>query len=122
MIVVVGARCPETVFRYTMLINALGHTTLGVGGISPLLSCIQDPRSGLLLLEDGFVPSTSAGTLINQIRSTPGPKAEIPIVRIWKGPVLAVGYDTSSVVTVNAPITGNVLEGAMRSLGLCRGG
>lgn len=122
MIVVVGARCPETVFRYTLLINALGHTTLGVGGISPLLSCIQDPRSGLLLLEDGFVPNTSAGTLINQIRSMPGPKSAIPIIRVWKGPVLATGYDIASVVTVCAPVTGNVLEGALRSLRLGRGG
>lgn len=121
MIVVVGSRCPETVFRYTMLINALGHTTLGVKAISPLLSCIMDPRSGLLLLEDGFVPSASAGTLINQIRSIPGSKSTIPIIRVWKGPVLASGYDTDSVVTVNAPVTGVVLEGAMRSLGLGRG-
>lgn len=122
MIVVVGSRCPEAVFRYTMLINALGHATLGVKGISPLLSCIQDPRSGLLLLEDGFVPNTSAGTLINQIRSTPGPKSAIPIIRVWKGPVLASGYDLESVVTVSGPVTGSDLEGAMRSLGLSKGG
>lgn len=122
MIVVVGARCPESVFRYSMLIKALGHATLGAGGISPVLSCIQDPRSGLLLLEDGFVPSTSAGTLINLIRSTPGPKSTIPIIRVWNGPVLASGYDAASVVTVSAPVTGNVLEDALRSLGFDREG
>lgn len=118
MIVVVGSLCPEAVFRYTMLFNALGHATLGVNGISPLLSCIQDPRSGLLLLEDGFVPKTSAGTLINQIRSTPGPKSAIPIIRVWRGPVVACGYDQSSVITVNGPVTGSNLERAMQSLGL----
>lgn len=122
MIVVVGARCPETVFRYAMLLKALGHATLGVGGISPLLSCIQDPRSGLLLLEDGFDPNASAGTLINQIRSTPGPKSAIPIIRVWKGPVLASGYDITSVVTVSSPVSGSDLEGAMQRLGLRRGG
>ena len=122
MIVVVGSRCPEAVFRYAMLIKALGHTTLGVKAISPLLSCIQDPRSGLLLLEDGFVPNASAGTLINQIRSTTGPKSAIPIIRVWKGLVLASGYDLESVVTVSGPVTGSDLEGAMRSLGLGKGG
>lgn len=122
MIVVVGSRCPEAVFRYTMLFNALGHATLGVRAISPLLSCIQDPRSGLLLLEDGFVPKTSAGTLINLIRSTPGPKSSLPIIRVWQGPVIASGYDPESVLTINGPVTGAGLEEAMKSLGLGGGG
>lgn len=121
MIVVVGSRDPESVFRYTLLFNSLGHSTLGVRATVPLLGCIQDPRSGLLLIEDGFVPNTSAHSLANLVRSTPGPKSSIPIIRVWKGPVLASGHDCENVVTVQAPVTANVLERALRSFGLSRG-
>lgn len=122
MIVVVGSRNAEVAFRYTLLINGLGHRSLAVRETAPLLSCILDPRSGLLILEDGFVPNTSAHTLINRIRSMPGPKSSIPIIRVWKGPVLASGHDSHSVVTINAPVTARALDHAMQSLGLSRGG
>lgn len=122
MIVVVGTRYPESAFRYSLLLNGLGHSMLAARETAPLLSCILDPRSGLLILEDGFVPNTSAHTLINHIRSMPGPKSSIPIIRVWKGPVLTNGHDSPSVVTLNAPVTGSALEQAWCSLGLERGG
>lgn len=118
MIVVVGTRCPETAFRYTVLINGLGHSVLAVRESAPLLSCILDPRSGLLILEDGFVPNTSAHTLINHIRSMSGAKSSIPIIRVWKGPVLASGREDHSVVTMGAPVTGMALEQVLQNLGL----
>lgn len=122
MIVVIGASSPETVFRYTVLLNQLGFSTLGVRETTPLLSCIQDPRSVLLLLEDGFVPNTSAHTLINLVRSTPGPKSSIPVIRVWKGPVLVTGTGHNDCETIKAPVTGKALESAMHRLGLIRGG
>jgi len=122
MIVVVGSRCPEIAFRYSLLISGLGHAALAVRETAPLLSCILDPRSGLLIIEDGFVPNTSAHTLINRIRSMPGPKSSIPIIRVWKGPVLAGGHDSHSVVTMKAPVTGRDFDQVMQTLGLSRGG
>ena len=122
MIVVVGSRDPESVFRYALLFALLGHETLGVRASVPLLSCIQDPRSGLLVVEDQFVVNRSAHSLINLVRRTPGPKSSIPIIRVWSGPVLTTGHDSENVVTVHAPVTVDVLERAMRSLGLSRGG
>lgn len=122
MIVVVASRCAESVFRYSLLINALGHKTLGVRETAPLLSCILDPRSCLLIIEDGFVPNKSASSLINRIRSMPGPKSSIPIIRVWKGLVIESAYDSQFVVKLNAPVTGMALASAMLSLGLSGGG
>jgi hypothetical protein len=118
MIVVVASRNPESVFRFEMLFKPLGHTVLGVRETAPLLSCIHDPRSGLLVIEDGFVSNSSAHALINRVRSVPGPQSLIPIIRVWQGLVLASGYSCQLVTTVNAPVTGRTLEEAMQSLGL----
>lgn len=118
MIVVVASRRPESVFRFAMLLQPLGHVVVGVRESAPLLSCILDPRSGLLVIEDGFVPNSSAHTLINRVRSTPGPKSSIPIIRIWRGPVLASGQESDHVATVTDPVTGAALDKALVSLGL----
>lgn len=118
MIVVVASRRPESVFRFAMLLQPLGHVVVGVRESAPLLSCILDPRSGLLVIEDGFVPNSSAHTLINRVRSTPGPKSSIPIIRIWRGPVLASGQESDRVATVTDPVTGAALDKALVSLGL----
>lgn len=120
MIAVIASRCAESAFRYTVLFRSLGLQTLAVRETAPMLSCIQDARSGLLLIEDGFAPnpSTSAHALINLVRSIPGPKAQLPIIRVWKGPVLASGQESTLVATVNAPVTGQALMEAMQSIGL----
>ena len=121
MIVVVATRCPESVFRYAMLFKPLGLAVLGVRETAPLLSCIHDPRSGLLVIEDGFVPNSSAHALINRVRSVPGPQSHIPIIRVWRGLVLASGNSSQLVTTVSAPVTSRSLEEAMHSLGLIAG-
>jgi hypothetical protein len=122
MIAVIAARKAESAFHYTLLLNQSGYQTLAVRETAPLLSCIQHPMSCLLLLEDGFTENTSAHALINLIRSTPGPKSSIPILRVWKGPILATGSEHGAIATVSAPVTGSVLEDALRRLGLGRAG
>ncbi len=121
MIVVVATRSAETAFQYTLLLNELGYETLAVRESAPLLSCIQHPMSCLLMLEDGFAGNASAHALINRIRSIPGPKSSLPILRVWKGPILASGHDTGPLATISAPVTGSSIESALLSLGLGRG-
>lgn len=122
MIAVIAARQAKSAFHYTMLFNQLGYQTLSVRETAPLLSCIQHPMSCLLLVEDGFMENTSAHALINLIRSIPGPKSTIPILRVWKGPILADGCESGAIETVSAPVTGAALESALRSLRLSRAG
>lgn len=121
MIVVVATRNPLSAFHLTMLLDGLGYSALAVRESAPLLGCILDARAGLLLIEDGFVPKTSAHSLINHIRSLPGPKSSIPVLRVWKGPVAASGPDAHSVLTISAPVTGTALEQAIQRMGLRKG-
>lgn len=122
MIAVIATREAKSAFHYTLLLNQSGYQTLAVRETAPLLSCIQHPMSCLLLLEDGFTENTSAHSLINLIRSIPGPKSSIPILRVWKGPILASGSESGALATISAPVTGATMESALRSLGLSRVG
>lgn len=122
MIAVIAARQAKSAFHYMMLFKQLGYQTLAVRETAPLLSCIQHPMSCLLLVEDGFMENTSAHALINLIRSIPGPRSSIPILRVWKGPILADGCESGAIETISAPVTGAALESALRSLRLSRAG
>jgi hypothetical protein len=121
MVVVIATRNPEQAYRLSVLTRALGRSPLAANSKAAMFSCIQDPRSGLLLIEDGFVPNASAHSVANLVRSMPGPKASIPIIRVWCGPVLASGNDCDGIVTLQAPVTAKALERAMQSLGLSAG-
>lgn len=118
MIVVVATRCPRSAFRYTLLIREMGFQALVVRETGGLFSCILDPRSGLLIAEDGFVPNTSAHGLINLIRTIQGPKSQIPVIRVWKGLIAAGGHESASTLTIQSPLTGAQLESALVSFRL----
>lgn len=119
--VVVLVDKPETAYRYHMLIEPLGLDTKAVNAFAPLLSCIVDPSSVLVLVEDAFIENTSAHRLIDQIRSMPGKPSQIPILRVWKRLVLtAGGCSQRSVETITAPVTGHSLSEALKRLGLIK--
>lgn len=63
---------PDTAYRYSMLFKPFGLATKAVNSNAPMLSCILNPSSVLVLVEDGFIENTSAHTLIDLIRNTPG--------------------------------------------------
>lgn len=112
---------PESAYRYRMLFEALGMGVKAVDGIAPVLSCIVDRQSVLLVIEDEFNPNTSAHRLIDQIRSMPGRPSQIPIIRVWKRLVLAAaGCNHGMVETLIAPATVQSLAEAMKRLGLIK--
>ncbi len=121
MKIVVGAQNQNSAFQYCTMLHQLGFDALAVNATAPLLACIHDPRSVLLLLEDGFSksPSTSVHALIDQIRCIPGPKANIPIIRVWTGLVIAsTGKACDSLESLRAPVNSFDLLEAMRRLGI----
>ncbi|MBJ2216027.1 MULTISPECIES: hypothetical protein [Pseudomonas] len=110
---------PDTAYRYSMLFKPFGLATKAVNSNAPMLSCILNPSSVLVLVEDGFIENTSAHTLIDLIRNTPGSNPQIPIIRVWKKLVLAVGAaHDDNVATLVAPVTSTSLNVAMRRIGL----
>lgn len=119
--VVVLAERTEQAYRYLTLFEPLGFQIKAVNSFAPLLSCIVDPSSVLVLVEDALKARTSAHSLINQIREMPGKPSHIPIIRVWKGLSLVRGAGTQGAVeTVIAPVTGQSLAEALARLGLIK--
>lgn len=116
--IVVATRSAADAYQYYVVLTTMGYAVRLVDEPAQVLTCLVDPNVVLLIVEDGFVPKSSAHGFIETVRSAPGKLAQIPIIRIWTGPVNVTGQSLhpNSVLTIRSPATSIDFYSAMREL------